>query len=432
MLPTLGAPAPKHLGVRLSVLFFIDIAVAAAYFPLLSLHLSTTLGLSATQTGAVYAIGPLTALVGPPLVGWAADRMLSAEHALSVLGWLRALTLLLAAQATTFGGMLLSMALLGLVAMPAGVLSFSIAFHHLHDARSIGKTRVWGTVSWILALFATSAYMDQFPEVSQQLAHTRSIFYFAAAVSATGALYALTLPRTPPSRVRTSAFAFLDALSLLRGTSYRALVLAAALASACLQFHFMLWPLFYTDAKTGLGLDVASASRLSSIAQYLELLLFPALGSLIRRWGLRRVYLVGLVAWPLRFLAYAAGHPSWLVLGTQALHSVNVVCGSMVAQVAIDRVAPPGARASSQALLVTASGGVGNLLGQLLCGAVLGASALPTGGYAWPLIFCVPLALGTLATLIVFVWFRPAEVAGATGSAPALDEQAPPERSPAL
>src|SRR5262245_48560894 len=102
MLPALSAPAPKHLSLRLSVMFFIDIAVAAAYFPLLSLHLSTTLGLSPTQIGAVYAVGPLTALVGPPLVGWVADRVLSAEHALSLLGWLRALTLLLAAQASSF------------------------------------------------------------------------------------------------------------------------------------------------------------------------------------------------------------------------------------------------------------------------------------------------------------------------------------------
>jgi MFS family permease len=423
MTSALGVSSKSWLGLRLSAMFFIDIAVAGAYFPLLSLHLSKTLGLAPGQIAAVYAVGPLTALVGPPLVGWLADRVLSAERSLSAMGWLRAGMLLLASQTTSFGGMLLSMALLGLVATPAGVLSFSIAFRHLDDARGLGRTRVWGTVSWIFALFATSAYMQQFPNVSEQLAHTSSTFVFAAGLSALGALYALTLPHTPPLGVATHTFAFMAALGLLRGKSYRALVIAAALASACLQFHFMLWPLFYTDARTGLGLDVSDASRLSSIAQFLELLLFPALGLLIGRWGLRRVYLVGLLAWPLRFLAYACGQPAWFVVGMQALHGVNVVCGTVVAQIAIDRVAPRGARASAQALLVAASAGAGNLLGQILCGVALSAGTLAGGGFAWSSIFCVPLALGALASAVVWASFHPEDAPGPAG---VLIEEEPP------
>lgn len=407
MTSAIGAASTKRLGLRLSAMFFIDIAIAGAYFPLLSLHLAKTLGLAPGQIAAVYAVGPLTALVGPPLVGWLADRVLSAERSLALMGLLRAGMLLLASQASSFGGILLSMALLGLVATPAGVLSFSIAFRHLEDARGLGRTRVWGTVSWIFALFAISAYMQRFPDVTTQLAHTRSTFVFAAVLSALGALYALTLPHTPPLGVATRTFAFVEALGLLRERSYRALVLAAALASACLQFHFMLWPLFYTDARTGLGLDLASASRLSSISQFLELLLFPALGLMLRRWGLRRVYLVGLLAWPLRFFAYACGQPAWFVIGMQALHGVNIVCGTVVAQIAIDRVAPRGARASAQALLVAASSGAGNLFGQLLCGAALSAGTLASGGFAWPAIFCVPLALGALASAVVWAGFRP-------------------------
>lgn len=402
-----SASTPRWLGLRLSALFFLDVAVSAAYFPFLSLHLSKTLGLSATQIGLVYAMGPLTALIGPPIMGFVADRMLPAERSLALVGALRAVMLLFAADARSFPGILAAMAALGLVAAPAGVLSFTLAFHHLRDSRSIGKTRVWGTVSWICVLWATSAYMQRFTGIREQLSHTRSIFLFAAWLSLLEATYALSLPHTPPARGGGRAFVFLDALGLLRLRSYRGLVLGAALASACLQFHFMLWPLFYTDKVTGLGLDLSRAGWFSSLAQVLELGLFPALGLLIRRFGVRAILLVGIVAWPIRFAAYALGQPWGFVVGMQMLHGVNVVCFTMVTQIAVDRVAPPGARASSQALLATATSGFGNLFGQLSCGVVLGAFSLGSLGYAWRYIFALPLAIGLSATFIIWAGFRP-------------------------
>ncbi|HET9931331.1 MAG TPA: MFS transporter [Polyangiaceae bacterium] len=397
--------SPRGLGLRLSILFFIDVAVAAAYYPFLSLHLAKTLHLTASEVALVYAMGPLTAFVGPPLVGYLADRVLPAERSLALIGVFRTLVLLLASRAHDFGGILFAMALVGLTMAPAGVLSFTVAFHHLHDSRSIGKSRVFGTVSWISALWATSAYMHHLGGVEQQLAHTRVMFVFAAAVSALGAVYALTLPHTPPAKAQ-GAFAFVEALSLLSNRSFRALIAASALAAACLQFHFMLWPLFYTDKVTGLGMDLSRASSLSSIAQLLELGLFPALGLLIRRFGIRRVLLVGLLAWPIRFAAYAAGKPAFFVVGIQILHGVNVVCAAMVSQIAVDRVAPRHARASSHALLFVATLGAGNLLGQLTCGALLGACTLGADGHDWPTIFSLPLALGALATLLVFLGYR--------------------------
>lgn len=402
-------PSPQALGLRLSLLFFLDVAVAAAYYPFLSLHLAHTLSLNPTQVGLVYAVGPLSAFVGPPLIGYVADRLLPAERSLALVGALRALTLLLASRANDFPSIMVAMALVGLTMTPAGVLSFTVAFHHLRDARSIGKSRVWGTVSWICALWATSAYMHRFGDVNAQLSHTRSMFVFAALLSVIGAGYALTLPHTPPMKTPRRAFAFVEALSLLSDRSFRALILAAALAAACLQFHFMLWPLFYTDVKTGLGMDLSRAGSLSSVAQLLELILFPALGLLIQRFGVRRVLLVGLLAWPIRFAAYALGKPAGLVVMIQVLHGVNVVCAAMVTQIAVERVAPRHARASSHALLFVATSGAGNLLGQLSCGAILSACSLGANGYDWRTIFSVPLALGVLATLLVFLGFRSAE-----------------------
>jgi hypothetical protein len=123
---------------------------------------------------------------------------------------------------------------------------------------------------------------------------------------------------------------------------------------------------------------------------------------------MRRVLTLGLLAWPLRFFAYLIGGPAHFVIGMQSLHGVNVVYGQIASQIAVDRLAPAGARASSQALLQAVSMGAGNLVGQLLCGVLLDLSALPNGGYRWPLVFAVPLVLGVIAVVVVATGMRDA------------------------
>jgi hypothetical protein len=386
-------------------MFFLDIGVTAAYYPLLAVHLTQTLGLSPKQVGVVFAMGPLAAMIAPVVVGGLADRVLPAERALGFVNFLRALALLVASRATTFGEVVASIFVLGLVSAPGGVLELTIAFHHLRDkASTIGNTRVFGTVSWIVVLWLTGAYFQHFAGAG--VPDTRVLFVFGAAVAALSALYALSLPHTPPVRAPMRALAFLDAVRLLRRPDFRAVVIASTLSAVCTQFHYVLHTLFYTDRVTGLGLDLTATSRASSVAQLLEMALFPLLGLAIARFGVRRVLAFGLFAWPLRFLAYAVGSPPAFVIGMQSLHGVNIVFGLIASQVAVDQLAPDDARASSQALLTATSTGAGNLFGQLLCGTLLEANALPGGGHRWAVVFSVPLVLGLVAALVVSLGMR--------------------------
>jgi hypothetical protein len=141
---------------------------------------------------------------------------------------------------------------------------------------------------------------------------------------------------------------------------------------------------------------------------------------MVARWGLRRLFVLGMIAWPVRFFVYALGKPLPLVVGIQMLHGVNVVCGTVLAQVAVDRVAPRDARASSQALLVTATAGFGNLLGQVLCGRALAWFAVPGGSYAFRALFCLPLAIGVVATGLVLMAFHPARARAERERSPEL------------
>lgn len=393
----------RALTARLSVMFFLEIAVVAAYLPLLSLYMGQSLGFSPSQISYVFCAGPVAALIAPPIAGFLADHVAPAERSLSLVSLLRALSLLLAARASHFPEFLLSMTAVGLCSSPSFVLTNAIAFHHLPERASFGKTRVWGTLSWILMLWLVSAYLGQFKGLTAQLSHLRVVFRIAAGFSLAQSAYAWTLPHTPATRVSGRWRALRGGLALLCNRDLRVLLLVAALVSVMSQFYLILQALFYTDARRGLGLDVSVANRAASICQLFELCLFPFLGILIHRFGLRRVLLVAVAAWPLRFFAYAWGHPAWFVVSVQLLHGVNVVLGYAGVQIAVDALAPRQERASAQALLTVCSSGFGSLLGQLGCGRVLARATLADGSHDWRAIYSVPLLIGLLTTLILWL-----------------------------
>ncbi|HEY2409708.1 MAG TPA: MFS transporter [Polyangiaceae bacterium] len=401
---------PRALTARLSLMYFLDVAVIASYLPLLALHMKRGLAFSEGQVSAVFAVGPVAALIAPPLAGFLADRVLSAHWLLSLINLARAGALLCAARAHTFPEFFAAMATVSLVSAPSSVLTSAVAFSHLPAARQIGKARVWGTLSWIFVLWALGGYLARFGGLTAQLEHTWVAFVLGAAISLLQTAYSLALPRTTPMRLKKSPLAFVSALGLLRAPSFLALMVVSSLIAVMYQFFVIGQTLFYTD-PSGLGLDVAVASRASSVCQLLEALLFPFLGRLVQRFGIRRVLLFGLLPWPIRFLAYAYGHPGWLVILIQGLHGINVVCAFMGLQVAIETLAPKHIRASAQALYAVFFNGIGALSGQLMCGLLLAHYTLARGGYDWRRIYLVPLALSLLAVSILIWGFRPPAVA---------------------
>jgi MFS family permease len=395
---------PAQLLVRIGAMFSFETACMAAYAPLLSLYMQQKLALSPYEMALVFATGPVMALIAPLCAGFIADRVLPAERSLALVNLLRAAALFYAARASSFQELIVAMAVVGFCAAPSHVLASSIMFHHLPDARGFGYARVWGVASWMVTVWAVSAYLGTFAqaEQTQQLSFALDL---AAALCVGLGLYALTLPHTPPTLLGRGPLEALKALGMLRQRDFLALFVVSTATGAMFHMHMILQGLFFTS-KDGLGLAAATAASATTVAQVLELLLFPLLAVFLRRFGLRTLLLVGIVCWPLRFAANALGQPASFVVLAQLLHGFNVVFGMFAIQMAADRLAPPGRRASTQALFITASAGIGALSGQLTCGTLLSVFSGPSGT-DWPSIFVVPLVVGLLATAVLYLGFRP-------------------------
>lgn len=403
----LSAPAAGRVDLnrylRLSTMVFIESAILAALAPVLAIYMDQVLGLSARQMSWVYAASPTAAILVPLVVGQIADRYFPAQRMLAIVNVLRATALLFAAQAQHFPGFFLAMILVASCQIPSTTLGAALVFHHLPDARRYGALRVWGALSWILVVWFFSLYLDVF-ETQTQAEHTRDCFVFAAGLAALHALYALTLPNTPPSAGHHRAAAF-RALSLLKKRRFLAIALGAWVMGAALPFYFVLSGLYYIDANDGLGITVAQASRASTTAQSLELVLFPLLAVALRRVGVRWVLLIGLLAWPLRFGAFMSGAPAWLVIGAQALHGFNVVFWMAAAIVAVDLLAERDIRASAQGLYSMMFAGAGALSGQLMVGVVYGHFTGLDGRHDWLSIFSVPFGFTLVGAMIFLLLF---------------------------
>jgi nucleoside transporter len=420
----------RMLSVRLAAMLFMETAVVAVYMPLLSIHMKHALEFSEEQVSYVYMVLPMTSLVAPVIAGWVADRYVAAQRLFGIVNLLRALALVYVAQAEGFTDFTIAMLLMSFVAWPSLTLAHAICFHHLPDPRSFGHLRVWGAVSWIVAVWMVSAYIATGVDFQQQLELTAHAFLFGAVLSTLLGLYSFSLPDTPPSTIAQNPLAFVDAFRLLRNRSFSVLMFAWFLMALAQPFNMILMGLFFTEQNTGLGMNVADSNRASSVAQLLELLLFPALAMLFHRFGLRAILFLGLAAWPLRFAAYAVGEPRWLVIAAQLLHGFNVVFGWVGTKIAVDLMAKKDIRASAQALVVMLCDGLGATLGLLMCGAVYAHYALSDGGHDWSKIYAVPLFISVAASAIFFVGFRNQDVEEVRGPEAAVVVQPSISRTP--
>ncbi|HEY6724396.1 MAG TPA: MFS transporter [Polyangiaceae bacterium] len=390
--------------LRLSAMAFIDAAILACVVPLLAIYMRHAHGFSAREMSTIYAVGPFAALLAPLLVGQLADRLFSAQKVLAAVNLLRTGALFAGASADSYGEFLIAMTLVFLLQVPSLTLCSAVSFHHLKDARHFGGLRVWGSFGWIVIVWLCSLYLERFP-AAEQARQVRGCFYLAAALSLVHAIYALTLPETPPAKGK-NPFAVIDALYLLKSRNFLALSLGGFVMSVAVPFYFVLQGLFMVDANGGLGISIAQANRASTLAQSLELFLFPALALLFRKLGTRWVLFLGLAAWPVRFAAFMLKGPAWLVIGAQALHGVNVVFWAASAAVVVDLLAKGDVRASAQGLYAIASSGIGALVGQLAVGQVYELYEHPEGGHDWTSIFAVPFLFTSLGALLFLSLYR--------------------------
>lgn len=386
---------------RLGAMMFLEYAIWGSWAPVLSAYLQNNLGFTGSQLGIIFSLLPLATIISPFLGGQLADRYFNSEKVIGVLQILGGILLIVTASVTSFQQMMWLMLLYCLVYAPTLALTNSIAFVNLKNSEEeFGAIRVWGTIGWIAAgwILAGWRWLAKSPE---GIAIKGDTLLLAGIFSLIMGLYSFSLPHTPPKKDAAKPWAFLEAIKMLKDKNFLVFAIISFVVATELQFYYVLTSPFLTQA---VGVNQKSVSLVMTIAQIAEIFVMAFMLSwALKKFGMRNTLTLGILAWPIRYIIFVIGKPSWLVIASLALHGFCYVFFFTAAYIYVDNIAPKDIRHSAQSLIATIILGFGNFVGSLFCGWIQDVFT-KDGVVNWRGTFLVPTVL-TLVCLVIFVDF---------------------------
>jgi nucleoside transporter len=355
-----------------------------------------------------YTVNPIAAIVAPFFLGLVADRYFATEKVLGVLHLLGGLILLTVPRFTGSPSTFIFLLLLyNLCYMPTLGLSNSLAFHHIQSQeQQFPLIRVFGTVGWIVAgLFISlvlSGMMTAVPET------TAWPLYTAGIASVVLGAFCFTLPHTPPrgagQPVSLRSIAGLDALKQIGDRPFYVFIAASLLLCIPLAAYYNFTQLYLGAAGVK---KIAATQTVGQMSETLFMLMMPLM---FMRLGVKKMLMVGMGAWVLRYALFALAAPSavfWMILLGVALHGPCYDFFFVTGQIYVDKKSTPAIRGQAQGFLVLVTYGVGMLIGAQVAGRVynsfLGAATtltLEQWRSFW--IFPAAFAAGVLVFFAVF------------------------------
>ncbi|WNO52656.1 MFS transporter [Stakelama saccharophila] len=389
-------PASEMLTGRLSALMFMQFFVWGAWNVTLGLVMQTV-GIG-NLIGNAFSVGPIASIAGSFLLGMAATRYLTPKMLMVVLHLVGgAILFVLPSLVTPEHGDAFVWLLLGymILYMPTVGLANTIALKSFGErVDRFPFVRAFGTLGWIASgLIIGWAGLSASPQ----------IFVVAAIVSVALGLYGFTLPNVEADAPRDEGVIrqvlCVEAFALMRQRSFLIFIVCATLISIPLAMYYA-----YASAYVGAA-GVENVGGTLAIGQMSELAFMFSMPWLYRRFGVKPLLLVGMVAWAARYALFAIGDGGdslWAIYLGVALHGVCYDFFFVAGAIYTGTIAnPKGVNAQAQGMLTLFTYGVGMLLGAQV-GALLYAQMPEVASIAdWQQMWWYP-AIAAAAIAILF------------------------------
>jgi nucleoside transporter len=382
-------------------MMFLEYAIWGSWAPVLSAYLMNTLGFSGTQVGWIYSLLPLATIISPFVGGQLADRYFPTQKVIAVLGLVGGLLLIFGSTVTSYSAVMWVMLVYCLIYAPTLALTNSIAFINLQNSeKDFGKIRVWGTIGWIAAGLGLAGWR-MIAKSAGSVALKGDTLFLAGLFSIVMGVLSFGLPHTPPKKEGTKPWAFLEALKMLKDGDFVVFTVISFIVATELQFYYVLTAPYLTSAK--IGVSESAVSGVMVIAQIAEIFVMALLlPYFLPKYGIKKTMIIGVLAWPLRYIIFVIGTPAWLVIASLSLHGFCYVFFFTAAFIYVDLISPKDVRHSAQSLIAVVILGFGNFVGSNFSGWI---QKIFTVGKAtnWRNVFLVPTAL-TLICALAFVF----------------------------
>lgn len=381
--------------IILSVMMFFQYYIWGSWYVTMGTFMSEVLKANGIQIGAAYSALAIATMISPFFIGMVADRFFAAQRVMGVLHLIGGVLLFLASRIENNSAFYWIILLYSLAYMPTIGLSNSVAFRQMSDpGKQFPVVRVFGTVGWVISGFMIAIL---------GIEKTPLTFYMAAIVSFALALYCFFLPDTPPqAKEKASARAILgiDALVLFKNRPYLIFFISAIFVCIPLSFYFGFANLYLNQS----GMENAAGKMV--MGQISEALFILAIPFLFNRIGVKKMVLIGMTAWLLRYIFFAYGNMGpniWMLYLAIILHGVCYDFFFVTGYMYTEKKSNERIKSTSQGLFTFVTYGLGMFIGTWVSGFVTNHYS-ENQVYQWKSIWFVPAAIA-IAVLISFIFF---------------------------
>ena len=379
---------------KLSIMMFLEYFVWGSWYVTMATYMTGILHSSGVQVGAAYSALAIATMISPFFIGMVADKYFAAQRIMGVFHIVGGLLLYLATQISNNATFYWVILLYSLLYMPTIALSNNIAFSQMTDpGKQFPWIRVFGTIGWIAAGITIGAL---------GIAETASTFHLAAAASVTLGLISFLLPNTPPKGQGTAASSALgvEAFVLFKDKPYLIFFIAAILVCIPLSFYYGFANLFLGQA----GMENATGKM--TLGQFSEALFILAIPFLFNSIGVKKMLLLGITAWLLRYICFAFGNVNdnlWMLYAGIILHGICYDFFFVTGYMYTEKKAGEKIKNAAQGLFTFATYGLGMFIGTWFSGFTSDYYSVE-GVYQWQSIWLIPAYI-SVAVLIYFILF---------------------------
>ena len=401
--------------LKLTILSFLQFFVWGAWLITIANYWFGTRQWDSDSFGGVFATLGYASVLMPALTGIMADKWIKAERLngiLHITGGIFLACLPMADSPATFFWIIFGTML---CYMPTISLSNSIAYTILKNngydvVKAFPPIRVWGTIGFIAAMWVTNLSGNKASE---------NMFYIASAAAFVLGLYSFTLPKCPPPRLIAESATWsqklgLDAFRLFAIPKMALFFIFSMFLGAALQLTNMYGDVYLSEfEKVPQYADsfvVRYSTIIMSISQISETLFILAIPFFLKRFGIKQVMLISMLAWVLRFGLFSYGDPEgglWMIILSCIVYGMAFDFFNISGSLFIETTTDHKIRSSAQGLFMMMTNGVGAVLGSKISGWLIQKYyTSDAGNRDWHGIWLAFAIYALIVAILFFIFFR--------------------------
>ena len=414
----------SNLKFRLIVMNFLEFAVWGAYLTSLGRYLGN-IGLG-SQIKWFFAMQGLVSIFMPTLMGILADTKIPAQKVLSICHALAGLFMIeagiyciSAGDAVQFTPLFILYRLSLAFFMPTIALVNSVAYNALREqqmdpVKEFPPIRVFGTIGFICSMLTTNFL--KIDGVAMQNSYTQLIS--SGILSLILCVYALTLPKCPVKRAQgktnfVDAFG-LKAFTLFKDKQFAIFFIFSMLLGASLQitngYANTFLGSFAADPTLANTFAVKHSNALIAISQASETLCILLIPFFMKKFGIKKVMLISMLAWVFRFAFFGLGHPSMpgvlLFILSCIVYGIAFDFFNISGSLYVEQRTDKDIRSSAQGLFMMMTNGFGASIGTLAAGAVIDACDVFNTPANWPKAWFIFAGYALVVAILFAIFFH--------------------------